>query len=171
MVVAAATDPKSGLPLEVAVPDVRAELVPVKPDDFILQQLREGDSYVGLTRENDELMVRVAVPDPLGRPFALLGLFPSSERISVLSDRLELAYNHYKELSYLRQSLKRNFSLTLFMVLMFGVLSAVWVAFYSARRLVAPIINIAAGTRAVSDGDYDRQLPVPRRRGGLSQSY
>lgn len=142
---------------------VASELVPAKPDDFILQQLRDDKSYVGLIRENGELMVRVAVPDRLGRQFALLGIYPSSERISRFSDKLELAYNRYKELSYLRQSLKRNFSLTLFLVLMFGVLSAVWVAFFSARRLVAPITNIAEGTRAVAEGDYDRQLPVPRR--------
>ncbi|MEN8179831.1 MAG: ATP-binding protein [Pseudomonadota bacterium] len=147
---------------------VATELAPAKPDDFILQQLRDGQSYVGLTRENDELMIRVAVPDPLGRPFALLGIYPSSERVNSLSDKLELAYNRYKELSYLRQSLKRNFSLTLFLVLMFGVLSAVWVAFYSARRLVSPITNIAEGTRAVADGDYDRQLPVPRRADELA---
>ncbi|MEN8166992.1 MAG: ATP-binding protein [Pseudomonadota bacterium] len=142
---------------------VATELVPAKPDDFILQQLRDDQSYVGLIRENDELMVRVAVPDRLGRQFALLGIYPSSERVSLFSDKLELAYNRYKELSYLRQSLKRNFSLTLFLVLMFGVLSAVWVAFFSARRMVAPITNIAEGTRAVAEGDYDRQLPVPRR--------
>ena len=145
-----------------------AELAPAKPDDFILQQLRQGHSYVGLISENEELMVRVAVPDPMGRSYALLGIFPSSERISALSDKLELAYNRYKELSYLRQPLKRNFSLTLFLVLMFGVLSAVWVAFFTARRLVAPITNIAAGTRAVANGDYDRQLPVPRHADELA---
>jgi len=144
------------------------ELAPTKPDDFILQQLREGKSYVGLIRDNDDLIIRVAVPDPRGRPYALLGLFPSSERISALSDKLELAYNRYKELSYLRQSLKTNFSLTLFLVLMFGVLSAIWVAFYSARRLVAPITNIAEGTRAVAEGNYDRQLPVPKRADELA---
>ncbi len=147
---------------------VATELAPVKPDNFILQQLRDGQSYVGLTRENDELMIRVAVPDPLGRPFALLGIYPSSERVSALSDKLELAYNRYKELSFLRQSLKRNFSLTLFLVMLFGVLSAVWIAFYTARRLVLPITNIAAGTRAVAEGDYDRQLPVPRRADELA---
>jgi nitrogen fixation/metabolism regulation signal transduction histidine kinase len=147
---------------------VATELAPAKPDDFILQQLRDYKSYVGLAREDDELLIRVAIPDPLGRHFALFGIFPTSERVSALSEKLELAYNRYKELSYLRQSLKRNFTLTLFLVLMFGVLSAVWVAFYSARRMVAPITNIAEGTRAVAEGDYDRQLPVPRRSDELA---
>ncbi|PVV09571.1 MAG: two-component sensor histidine kinase [gamma proteobacterium symbiont of Ctena orbiculata] len=147
---------------------VADELVPAKPDDYIMQRLREGNSYVGLAREKDELMIRVAVADPLGRPFIIQGLYPASERVSVLSEKLEVAYNRYNELSFLRQSLKRNFSLTLFLVLMFAMLSAVWAAFFSARRMVAPIANIAAGTKAVAEGDYDRRLPVPRRADELA---
>jgi PAS domain S-box-containing protein len=147
---------------------VATELAPSKPDDYILQQLREGSSYVGLAREKDELMIRVAVVDPLGRPYIIQGLYPASDRVSSLSEKLELAYNRYKQLSFLRQSLKWNFSLTLFMVLMFAVLSAIWAAFFSARRMVAPITNIASGTRAVAEGDYDRQLPVPRAKDELA---
>jgi nitrogen fixation/metabolism regulation signal transduction histidine kinase len=147
---------------------VADELVPAKPDDYIMQRLREGNSYVGLAREKDELMIRVAVADPLGRPYIIQGLYPASERVSVLPEKLEVAYNRYKELSFLRQSLKRNFSLTLFLVLMFAMLSAVWAAFLSARRMVAPIANIAAGTKSVAEGDYDRRLPVPRRADELA---
>ena len=147
---------------------VASELAPSKPDDFILQQLRVGSSYVGLARDKDELMIRVAVKDPLARPLIIQGLYPASDRVSALSEKLELAYNRYNELSFLRQSLKRNFSLTLFMVLMFAVLSAVWTAFFSARRMVAPITNIASGTRAVAEGNYDRQLPVPRAKDELA---
>jgi nitrogen fixation/metabolism regulation signal transduction histidine kinase len=147
---------------------VASQLAPAKPDDFVMQQLREGDSYVGLAREKGELMIRVAVLDPLGRPYIIQGLYPASERVSTLSEKLETSYNRYKELSFLRQSLKRNFSLTLFMVLMFAILSAVWAAFFSARRIVAPITNIAAGTKAVAEGNYDRQLPVPRAKDELA---
>ncbi|MET0089074.1 MAG: ATP-binding protein [Candidatus Thiodiazotropha sp.] len=147
---------------------VADELAPAKPDDYIMQRLREGNSYVGLARDKDELMIRVAVADPLGRPFLIQGLYPASERVSALSEKLEIAYNRYKELSFLRQSLKRNFSLTLSLVLIFAVLTAVWAAFFSARRLVAPIANIAAGTKAVAGGDYDRQLPVPRHADELA---
>jgi nitrogen fixation/metabolism regulation signal transduction histidine kinase len=147
---------------------VADELAPAKPDDYIMQRLREGNSYVGLAREKDELMIRVAVSDPLGRPYIIQGLYPASERVSALSEKLEVAYNRYQELAFLRQSLKRNFSVTLFLVLMFATLSAIWAAFLSARRMVAPIANIAAGTKAVSEGDYDRRLPVPRRADELA---
>jgi len=35
-------------------------------------------------------------------------------------------------------------------------------AFFSARRMTAPIRKLAEGTRAVAEGDYDKQLPLTR---------
>jgi nitrogen fixation/metabolism regulation signal transduction histidine kinase len=46
-------------------------------------------------------------------------------------------------------------------VLLFGLLAAVLAAFGTAQRLVAPVADIARGTRAVADGDYEQQLPLP----------
>jgi nitrogen fixation/metabolism regulation signal transduction histidine kinase len=89
-------------------------------------------------------------------------IFPTSARISELSGRLEAAYNRYAELSYLRKSLKLSFSLTLSLVLLFGLMAALIAAFHTARRLVAPVADIARGTRAIADGDYEQQLPLPR---------
>jgi PAS domain S-box-containing protein len=57
--------------------------------------------------------------------------------------------------------------MALALVLLFGLLTAVWAAIFSARRLVAPITDIAEGTRAVAKGDYDTQLPLPRARDEL----
>ena len=150
-------------------------LAPSRPDDLLIQQLREGSNHVGLVPKGEnELLIRVLVNDPSGRPLILQGLYPTSERIGELSDGLTLAYNRYKELGFLRQSLKANFMLALSLVLIFSLLAAIWAAFFSARRLVAPITRIADGTRAVAEGDYSRQLPVPRRQdeiGFLVESF
>jgi nitrogen fixation/metabolism regulation signal transduction histidine kinase len=88
-------------------------------------------------------------------------IFPTSARIDELASRLEDAYNRYTELAYLRRSLKLSFSLTLSLVLLFGLLAAVLVAFGTAQRLVRPVADIARGTRAVADGDYEQRLPLP----------
>jgi nitrogen fixation/metabolism regulation signal transduction histidine kinase len=48
-------------------------------------------------------------------------------------------------------------------VLLLALLTAVWGAFFSARRLVAPIQNLIAGTRAVAMGDFDTRLPLESR--------
>lgn len=139
------------------------QLVPDHPHREILQRVRPGANYVGLeTRTGGELVVRVLVADSIDHSLRLQLVFPTSEHISGLSQRLEDAYNRYAELAYLRQSLKLSFSVTLSLVLGFGLMAALIAAFHTARRLVAPVADIARGTRAVAAGDYEQQLPVPR---------
>ncbi|EIC23055.1 sensor histidine kinase [Thiorhodovibrio frisius] len=138
------------------------QLVPNQPERKLMQSVRGGEDYVGLeTTDNNQLQVRVLVNDPRARPLILQAIFPTSARISELAAQLEDAYNRYTELSYLRQSLKFSFLLTLSMVLIFGLMAALLAAFRTAQRLVAPIADIARGTRAVASGDYDQQLPLP----------
>lgn len=144
-------------------------MVTDKPTREVMQQLKSGANYVGLTASNKTpLEIRALVRDPAGRPLILQGLYPTSERITALSEGLEGAYNRYKELSYLRTSLKFSFSLVLFLVLMFSLLSAMLAAFHTARRLVEPVARIAAGTQAVAEGNYDKKLPLPRQKDELS---
>ena len=141
------------------------QLVPDYPQREVQQAVRVGNNYVGLENRgnHDELIIRVLVRDPAGRPVQMQAIFPTSERVGELSARLEDAYNRYTELAYLRQSLKLSFSLTLSLVLLFGLLAALVTAFHMASRLVAPIADLARGTRAVAAGDYEQQLPLPKR--------
>ena len=138
-------------------------LVPDVPDSSILQQVREGLDYVGVTPygEDDLMHVRVVVGDAADANRVLQVLYPLTQRISELSETVQAAFTRYKELAFLRQSLKFSFSLTLLLVLLFSFFSAVWAAIFSARRLLAPISELAAATRAVADGDYSTQL-APR---------
>ncbi|WP_295399004.1 ATP-binding protein [uncultured Thiocystis sp.] len=138
------------------------QLVPDHAEREIQQSVRAGNNYVGLeSGPGDELVVRALVNDPGGREMQMQAIFPTSARISELSARLEDAYNRYTELAYLRQSLKFSFSLTLSLVLLFGLMAALIAAFHTARRLVAPVADIARGTRAIAAGDYEQQIPLP----------
>ncbi|MBK1650046.1 sensor histidine kinase [Rhabdochromatium marinum] len=138
------------------------QLVPDRPERKIMQSVRNGTDYVGLeTTADNQLQIRVLVNDPRARALILQAIFPTSARISELAAQLEDAYNRYTELSYLRQSLNFSFSLTLSLVLLFGLLASLLAAFRTAQRLVAPIADIARGTRAVASGDYEQQLPLP----------
>jgi nitrogen fixation/metabolism regulation signal transduction histidine kinase len=140
-----------------------AKLVPSYADREVQQGVRAGKNYVGTENApGDELVVRVLVNDPSGRPMQMQAIFPTSSRISELATGLETAYNRYTELAYLRRSLKTSFSLTLLLVLLFGVMAALIAAFHTARRLVAPIADLARGTRAVAEGDYEQHLPLPK---------
>jgi nitrogen fixation/metabolism regulation signal transduction histidine kinase len=140
------------------------------PDAEVVRQVRQGEPYVSLepSGEGDGLMIRVVMADPKGRPLLLLARYSTSDQISQLSDKVQDSFRRYRELSYLRESLKFSFGLTLMLVLIYAFLAAIWTALFSARRLVAPVAQIADGTRAVAQGNYDQQLPIPATRDELS---
>lgn len=81
-------------------------------------------------------------------------------RYSRLGNSLEKASSEYSRLRYLRGPLKVSFLLTLSLITLMTVLVSIWLAIYAARRLVAPIADLAAGTRDVTAGDYSTQLTV-----------
>jgi nitrogen fixation/metabolism regulation signal transduction histidine kinase len=142
-----------------------AALVADTPDRSVLQQVREGQDYVGLAPygEDDLLHVRVVIADRSDPDRVLQALYPLSQRVTELSEEVQGAFTRYRELSFLRQSLKFSFSLTLLLVLLFSIFGAVWAAIFSARRLLAPVTDLAAATSAIAEGDYSTQLVPPRR--------
>lgn len=141
------------------------DLIPSLPSEAILLQLRQGRSYIGLEPLGaNGLFVRVAVSVPNeafgGEQKILHALYPLTERISRLAESVESAYAEYHELVYMRNKLTLSFAMTLTLVLLSSIAVAAWAAFLSARRLAAPISDLAAGTAAVASGDYAKTLPV-----------
>ncbi len=141
------------------------DLVPALPTSAMLLQLRQGRSYIGLEPpSNGGFLVRIAVNIPdqglaSGRRI-LHAMYALSPRMNTLAGNVEHAYARYNELDYLRDKLKLSFVLTLTLVLLSSIAVATWAAFVSARRLSAPISALAAGTHAVTAGDYTTTLPV-----------
>ncbi|MGI9257414.1 MAG: ATP-binding protein [Gammaproteobacteria bacterium] len=142
--------------------------VPRPPSDEITFQLGNGDPYVSLVPLADggyEILAasNVASEAPGGEPRILQARFEVEQRLSILGDLVESSYAEYAELAFLREDLKRNFTVMLTIVLLVTLLAAVYGAFASAKRLVVPIQQLMAGTRAVARGDFDTQLPIPAR--------
>lgn len=148
--------------------DQMAGILPRPPREEVLLQVRQNRPYVSLDPlDGDRYEIRTAVPlmDP-GRP-QVVGLirarFPVGERIGRMVNNVDSSYLEYKRVIFLRDPLKRTFSLTLTVVLMISLLASVYGAFILSRRLVAPIQDLVAGTRAVAMGDFDTRLPTPSR--------
>jgi nitrogen fixation/metabolism regulation signal transduction histidine kinase len=140
-------------------------IVPHQPSSDMLQVVRDGKHYIGLDPLGETgLFARALVPVLSSRQdsevYILQALFTVSERLSVLAESVQSAFGHYKELAYLRTPLKFSYTLTLSIVLVLSLLSAIWAAFHSARRLVAPVTDMAEATRAIAEGDYSMRLPV-----------
>lgn len=138
------------------------DLVPYIPNDSTLLQLRNGEPFVGLEPgESDTMAIQVVVQTDYDNTRFLHALYPVSSRIGSLANSIEAAYAHYKERTYLRDSLKFTFSLTLSLILLLSLLATIWIAFVTSRRIVAPVRELALGTQAVAEGDYTQQLSIP----------
>ena len=143
-----------------------SRLVPVHLDDTTLHLLQQRSYKVGLIPVKDAgLHIRTAVAIPgtgiIGEVRILHALFPLAEHMNELASSVQAAFGQYREITYLRTPLKYSFILTLSLVLLLSMLTAIWAAFYAARRLTAPIYDLVEGTRAVAAGDYDKRLPLP----------
>ena len=86
-------------------------------------------------------------------------LHPVPKALSKTAESVQEVYRDYQELSYSRNSLKDIFKLTLTLVLMLAMLSALAIAFVLSRRLSQPLTVLAEGTRTIADGNYDKILP------------
>jgi nitrogen fixation/metabolism regulation signal transduction histidine kinase len=148
--------------------DQSAGSLPKPLRDEVILQIRQNRPFVSLDPlERGNYEIRTAVlfgnvnrPDLAG---VVQAHFPVSERIGSMVNSVDSSYADYKRATYLREPLKRNFTLTLTVVFMVSLLGSIYGAFLVSRRLVAPIQDLVAGTRAVAEGDFDTRLPTPSR--------
>ncbi len=146
--------------------DQSAGSLPRPLADEVLLQVGQNRPFVSLDplqRGNYEVRTAVRFGNRNRRQFGgvVQAHFPVPERIGAMANRVDSSYSDYKRAIYLREPLKRNLSLTLTVVLLVSLLASIYGAFLLSRRLVKPIQDLVAGTRAVAQGDFDTQLPTP----------
>ncbi len=153
-------------------------IVPDRPNEVILRQLRQQEDYIGLDpSDEDQLQLRAAVRIPsqqrVSEEKMLLVLFPVNEQLSSLSKTVEAAYTEYKELNYLRKPLINIFTLTLSLIVLLTVLASTWFSIWISRRMVHPLQELADGTQSVASGNYDTRLTISGQDeiGFLVQSF
>jgi nitrogen fixation/metabolism regulation signal transduction histidine kinase len=138
------------------------------PSALSLTGLGELDEYNHYLKLEDSpvyglsirILVLVQSLDATEKSKTLQALFPFTDRLNELTVGVQAAFDKYRELAVLRNPLKTSFTLALTMIWLLSVLSAVWLAFVSARKLVSPINDLVEGTRSVAAGDYEKQLKV-----------
>ncbi len=143
------------------------DALPISATGEMMLKLRHGQPYFNLdTDSQGGYVIRTAAPlDGPGGPGSrvLIGLYPVPQQLSQLADTVQRSYSQYANLVQLRRPLKSTFVLILSFVVLMSLIAAVYGAFFAAQRLVQPLQDLIAGTRAVAKGDYDTQLPLPSR--------
>ena len=134
----------------------------------VMLQTQQNRPFVSLDPlDNGRYEIRTAVlfmvrgrAEPTG---VVQAYFPVTERLGRMTNSVENSLRGYQQMVFLREPLKSTLTLTLTVVLMLSLLAAIYAAFVLSRRLVAPIQDLVAGTRAVAQGDFDTRLATPSR--------
>jgi nitrogen fixation/metabolism regulation signal transduction histidine kinase len=176
------------------------KLLPDLPPPHVFNQLKVARGYSAAEADADnvgvadapgdrgpisgDLHLRVVVPinraDGLS---AILGVAqdarwlqviqPVPEQIAVNANLVQEGFRDYQELALSRLGLRKLYGITLTMALILALFAAVVAALAISRRLVRPLLTLAAGTQAVGVGDY-RPLPEPPEKdevGQLTRSF
>ena len=150
------------------------------PELPTVSQLRRARQRILATIEpigKKGLYLRVLAPvnvqDIAGETRILQLLQPVPKSLATTAEAVQDVYQDYQKLSYSRDSLREVFALTLTLVMMLAMLSAVAIAFVLSRRLSAPLTVLAEGTKAIASGDYSTMLPAHGKDelGVLVQSF
>jgi nitrogen fixation/metabolism regulation signal transduction histidine kinase len=145
------------------------DMLPVPATDEMMLQVRRGHSYISLDTDSvGGYVIRAAAQldanaNPGGSSRVLIALYPVPQQLSQLADTVQRSYTQYANLVQMRRPLKSTFVLILTFVVLMSLIAAVYGAFFAAQRLVQPVQDLIAGTRAVAKGNYDTQLPLPSR--------
>ncbi|WP_454692254.1 ATP-binding protein [Achromobacter aloeverae] len=167
------------------------QLMPALPPATVLNQLRLSRGYSAAEADDPlqaggggALHLRVVIPLlPNERFDGLLGasaeprwlqlVQPVPDQIAHNANLVQQGFRDYQELALARLGLRKLYGITLTLALLVSVFTAIAVALSLSKRLVRPLLRLAAGTQAVGVGDY-RPLPEPPERdevGQLTRSF
>ena len=164
----------------IAFSDTAGTEVPEMPSTEVMRQVRIQEAYSAVEFiPGKGLYLRVVEPVPVnvlkheGGIRILQLLQPVPKQLAEDAEIVQTIYRDYEELSLSRHGLKRLYGVTLTLVLLLSLFSALAAAFFISERLSAPLGMLAEGTRAVAQGDFSRRHPIQSNDelGVLTESF
>ncbi|MEO8166289.1 MAG: HAMP domain-containing protein, partial [Betaproteobacteria bacterium] len=140
-----------------------ASLVPELPSPSVVRGVRLQRPYSAIEALGEagmQLRVLVPINDVTGPTLLLQLIQPVPTALARDAQTVQEIYRDYQELSLSRLGLKRLYALTLTLSLLLALLSALLLAILFSARLSAPLGVLAAGTRAVAQGDFSPRHSV-----------
>ncbi len=68
------------------------------------------------------------------------------------------SFQEYRQLAILKRPITTNYTITLFLVTLLVIFSAIWVGLYTAKGITVPIQKLAEGTREVAQGNWQYRI-------------
>ncbi|MCC7549686.1 MAG: HAMP domain-containing protein [Burkholderiales bacterium] len=139
-----------------------AALMPSSLPAAAARQIRLQQAYRDVRQDSGEaLTLVVAVPlNTVEGTLALQLIQPVAAPLAQDMSTVQTLYQDYQEIALARGGLKRLYGLSLTLSLLLALLSALVLAILFSESLTAPLVMLAAGTRAVAQGDFSQRHPV-----------
>lgn len=77
------------------------------------------------------------------------------------TNQISRSYHEYKDLQILKLPIKNTYILTLLLISLIVIFSAMWFGFYLAKGITVPIQKLAEGTHEVAQGNWDYRIEIP----------
>ena len=127
-----------------------------------------GNTYWSLEPlSEDDYLINTAAPIAISPGSSegrfVVAMYPVPPHLVRLSEAVQHSYSQHSNLTSQREGVKNLFGMTLTLVLLLAMLTAIYGAIYSAEKLTRPVQDLIAGTRAVGKGDFGTRLPLPSR--------
>ena len=89
---------------------------------------------------------------------ALISAYYVPASIAWQSTQVAAAFREYRHLRILKQPIKSNYIITMSLVTLVAVFSAVWIGLFLAKKIAVPLQQLAVGTRAVARGHWTHRI-------------
>jgi len=152
-------------------------LLPALPGQSQLREARTQQGLSGIEGEEEAMFLRVLLPvsprEMFEEPRILQLTQAVPANLALDAEAVQAVYRDYQELQLARAGLTRIYALTLTLTVLVALFSAFALAYWMARRLVAPLYILAEGTQAVAQGDFSQRQAVYSgdELGVLTQSF
>jgi len=88
----------------------------------------------------------------------LVGTYHGPAKLNNVSSSPVNSLDGYRELHSYKRPLASSYLLTLVMVMLLIMITAMWIGFYLARSLTGPIQELAEGTEEIAQGNLDYRI-------------
>jgi two-component system nitrogen regulation sensor histidine kinase NtrY len=80
------------------------------------------------------------------------------QSVAQQSAQVANAFREYRYLKVLKQPIKNNYIMTMALVTLVAVFSAIWIGLFLAKKITVPLQQLAAGTREVAQGHWTHRI-------------
>ncbi|HSF29965.1 MAG TPA: HAMP domain-containing protein, partial [Candidatus Tectomicrobia bacterium] len=140
-----------------AVGHAASERLTTTQADMLRRRSTELSTEIQSAGKGDVIRAIVPVQTQSGAPpsgWIVLTYYVPESLVAKMGDITE-AFEQYKQLKILKAPIKTSYLITLLMVALLVIFSAIWFGFYLAKGITVPIQRLVEGTRAVADGNLD----------------